>query len=43
MMGQHYMAHRTNLDVQALSNLPMAARLEELLQSLPSYFFSSLK
>jgi hypothetical protein len=43
MMGQHYMAHRTNLDVQALSNLPMAARLEELLQSLPSYFSSSLK
>jgi hypothetical protein len=34
MMGQHYMAHKTNLVVQALSNLPMVIKLEELLQSL---------
>jgi hypothetical protein len=34
MMGQHYMAHRTNLVVQALLNLRMVVKLEELLQSL---------
>jgi hypothetical protein len=34
MMGQHYMAHRTNLVVQALLNLPMVVKLEKLLQSL---------
>jgi hypothetical protein len=28
MMGQHCMAHRTNLVIQVLSNLPMVARLE---------------
>ncbi len=28
MMGQHCMAHRMNLVVQVLSNLPMVARLE---------------
>jgi len=43
MMGQHYMAHRTKLDVQALSNLPMVTKLGELLQSLYSYFSSSPK
>jgi hypothetical protein len=30
MMGQHYMAHRTNL-VQVLLNLPMVAKVEDLL------------
>jgi hypothetical protein len=34
MMGQHYMAHRTNLVVQASSDLHMVVKLEELLQSL---------
>ncbi len=28
MMGQHYMAHRTNL-VQVLLNLPMVAKVED--------------
>jgi hypothetical protein len=28
MMGQHCMAHRMNLVVQVLSNLPMVARLD---------------
>ncbi len=41
MMAQHYMAHKTNLDVQALLNLPMVVKLEELLQSLSSYFSNS--
>jgi hypothetical protein len=31
MMGQHYMAHRMNLAIQVLSNLPMVAKLENLL------------
>jgi len=35
MMGQHCMAHRTNL--------PMVANLEDLLQSLYSYFSNSPK
>jgi hypothetical protein len=43
MMGQHYMAHRTTLVVQALSNLLMVVKLEKLLQSLYSYFSSSPK
>jgi hypothetical protein len=30
MMGQHYMAHRTNL-VKVLLNLPMVAKVEDLL------------
>jgi hypothetical protein len=33
MMGQHCMAHRMNLVVQVLSNMPMVAKLENLLQS----------
>jgi len=43
MMGQHYMAHKTNLVVQALLDLPMVVKLEEFLQSLYFYFSSSLK
>ncbi len=31
MMGQHCMAHQTNIVVQVLSNLPMVAKLEDLL------------
>jgi hypothetical protein len=31
MMGQHCMAHQTNLAIQVLSNLPMVAKLEDLL------------
>jgi len=43
MMGQHYMAHRTNVVVQALLDLPMVVNLEKFLQSLWFYFFSSSK
>ncbi len=35
------MAHRTNLAIQVLSNLPVVVKLENLLQSLYSYFSSS--
>ncbi len=35
MVGQHYMAHRTNI--------PMVAKVEDLLQSLHIYFSSSPK
>jgi len=31
MMGQHCMTHKMNLDAQVLSNLPMVAKLEDLL------------
>jgi hypothetical protein len=43
MTGQNYMAHRTNLVVQTLSDLLLVVKLEELLQSLYSYFTSSPK
>jgi hypothetical protein len=36
------MAHKINLVLQALSNLPMMAKLEELFQSLYFYFSCSL-
>ncbi len=42
-MGQYCMAHRTNLAIQVLSNLPMVAKLEDLLQSLYFYFSNSPK
>jgi hypothetical protein len=31
MMGVHCMAHRMNFVVQVLSNVPMVAKLEDLL------------
>jgi hypothetical protein len=37
------MAHQTNLAVQVLLNLPMVAKLENLLQSLYFYFSSSFE
>jgi hypothetical protein len=43
LMGVHCMSHRMNLAVQALSNLPMVTKIENLLQSLHSYFTSSPK
>jgi hypothetical protein len=43
MMGQYCMTHEMNLVVQLLSNLPIVAKLEDFLQSLPSYFSSSPK
>jgi len=42
-MRQYCMAHRTNLVVQPLFNLLMVAKLENLRQSLYSYFSSSPK
>jgi hypothetical protein len=42
MMGQHCMAHRTNLIVQALLNLPMVLELEDLLQSYMLTFLPPL-
>jgi hypothetical protein len=41
MMGQHCMAHKTNLTVQALSNLAMVSKLEDLFQFVYAYFLSS--
>ena len=43
LMGIHNMAHCTNLVVRPLSNLPMVQKIEKLLQSLYSYFHTSLK
>jgi hypothetical protein len=43
MMVQHYMAHRMNVVVQGLSNLPIVVKLEDFLQSFYSYFSNSLK
>jgi hypothetical protein len=40
-MGIHDMAHRTNLAVKPLSNLPMVQKIEKLLQSLYAYFNAS--
>jgi hypothetical protein len=37
------MAHETNLNVQALSKLPMVAKLEDLFHPLYCYFSSSFK
>jgi hypothetical protein len=41
MMGQHCMAHKMNFIIQVLSNVPMVAKLENLLQSLYFYYSSS--
>jgi hypothetical protein len=41
MMGQHCMAHKTNLVIQVLSNVPMVAKLEDLLQSMYFYYSNS--
>ena len=43
MQGMHYMAHRSNLAVQCLSDLEMAARIETLLAVLYKYFSKSPK
>ncbi len=43
MMGQHCMAHKMNLAIQVLSIVPMVAKLEDLLQSLYSYYSNSPK
>jgi hypothetical protein len=43
LMGIHDMAHRKNLAVKPLSNLPMVQKIKKLLQSLYSYFNASQK
>jgi hypothetical protein len=43
MIGVHDFAHRTNLAVEALSNLPVVQKLERLCKSLYSYFSASPK
>jgi hypothetical protein len=43
MHGVHCVSHRTNLAVKELSNLPVIAKIENLLQSLYSYFARSPK
>jgi hypothetical protein len=43
MMGQHCMAHKRKLAIQVLSNVPMVAKLEDLLQSLYFYYSNSPK
>lgn len=43
LFGVHCMAHRTNLAVQPLSNLPVVAKLEALCQAMYSYFSHSPK
>ncbi len=43
LIGIHCIAHRTNLEVQNLSSMPMVSKLEDLFQSLYGYFSSSPK
>jgi hypothetical protein len=43
VIGVHDFAHRTNLAVEALSNLPVVQRLKSLYKSLHSYFSASPK
>jgi hypothetical protein len=43
MLGIHCMAHRTNLAVEPLSNLPVVSKLETLCQAIYSYFNMSSK
>jgi hypothetical protein len=43
MFGVHCMAHRTNLAVQPMSDLPLVAKLESLCQALYAYFNHSSK
>jgi hypothetical protein len=42
-LGVHCMAHRTNLAVEPLSNLPVVSKLESLCQALYTYFTMSSK
>jgi hypothetical protein len=43
LLGVHCMAHRTNLTVEPLSNLPVVSKLESLCQSLYTCFIMSSK
>jgi hypothetical protein len=42
-IGIHCFSHKMNLAVQTMSNYPMIARIESLLQSLHGYFCKSNK
>ena len=43
MMAVHCMAHRTNLAVQPLSDLPVVAKLENFCQAMYAFFSVSSK
>ena len=43
MIGVHDFTHRTNLAMEALSNLTVVQRLENLCKSLHYYFLASPK
>jgi hypothetical protein len=43
MIGVHCMCHRTNLVVHTLSKMDIVGKIEDVLQSLYSYFFHSPK
>jgi hypothetical protein len=43
MFGVHCFAHRTNLVVEPLSNLPIVGKCESLCQSMYAYFSLSSK
>jgi hypothetical protein len=38
MLVVHYVAHRTNMVMQILSNQPLVQKLKRLLQSIYTYF-----
>jgi hypothetical protein len=43
IFGVHCMAHRTNLAIEPLSNLPLVNKIESLCKSMHSYFLHSPK
>jgi hypothetical protein len=43
LFGVHCMAHRTNLEVEPLSRLPLVSKLETLCQAMYNYFKQSSK
>ena len=43
LLGVHCMAHRTNLAVEPLSNLPIVSKIENLYQAMYVYFSHSPK
>jgi hypothetical protein len=43
MLGEHCVAHRTNLIIQTLSKPPLVSVIEMMLQSIYTYYSLSLK
>jgi hypothetical protein len=43
MIGVHYLSHRTNLAVKTLYKMGIVGKIEDVLQSLYSYFFHNPK